>query len=212
MSGFRKPRPQTRMRTALIIMGPPCIQGFSQMTLADRDQKIKTFPAQRSDQPFAVRIRLGRTKGGFQDFYSHSFHTEIQLLRVNAVSIVNQKPVALRVTNGLPKLLQSPGWVGIGSSIEVDKSSGTYFHDDKHIENLKTGRHGYKEIASQHGLRVIANKGHPSLGWIRARPAAVGILQQIFLDGSRGNLNPELYEEFVCYASLSPRGIIPRHG
>jgi hypothetical protein len=125
---------------------------------------------------------------------------------------VNQKSVALLVANGLTKLLQSPGCVGMGSNIEVDKSSRAYFHDDKHIENLKTGCYRYKEIASQHGLRVIADEGHPSLGSIRALAPTVWILQQIFLDGSRRNLNSKLYEEFVCYASLSPGGVIPRHG
>ena len=97
----------------------------------------------------------------------------------------------------------------MGSNIKVDKSSRTYFHDDKHVEDPKAGRHSYKEIASQHGLRVIADKGDPSLGWIRPQSAAVWILQQIFLDGSRGNLNPELYEKFVCYAILSPSGHYP---
>jgi hypothetical protein len=154
---------------------------------------------------------LGRTKRRFQDLYSHGLHTEIQFLGVDAVSIVNQKSVALLVANGRTKLLQSPGCVGMGSYIEVDKSSRAYFHDDKHIENLKTGRYRYKEIASQHGLRVIADEGHPSLGSIRALAAAIWILPQIFLDGSRGNLNPELYEEFVGYASLSPGGIFPRN-
>jgi len=46
--------------------GPsPCIQGLHQMTLAERDRKIETFPAY-TDQPFATRICFGRTKRGFQ--------------------------------------------------------------------------------------------------------------------------------------------------
>jgi hypothetical protein len=180
------------------------------MTLADRDQKIEAFPAYTANQPFAVRISLGRTEGSLQNSYSHLFHTEIQLLRVNAVSIVNQKPIALVVAQGLPKLLQSLGCVGMGSNIEVDKCA--YLHNDKHIEDLEARRYGDKEIAGQHGLCVISDEGHPSLGWIRAPSTAVWILQQIFLRGSRGNLNPELYEELSCYASLSPCGIFPRHG
>jgi hypothetical protein len=100
----------------------------------------------------------------------------------------------------------------MGGEIEMDKSSRTYFHDDKHIDDLKACHYGDKAIASEHGLRVIADKGHPSLGWIRPPPTADWSLQQIFLDGSGRNMNSELYEEFVCYPSLSPRGIIPRHG
>ena len=57
----------------------------------------------------------------FQDLYSHGLHTEIEILGVNAVSIVNQKSVALLLANGLAKLLQSPGCVGMGSNVEVDK-------------------------------------------------------------------------------------------
>jgi siroheme synthase len=120
---IRKTRPQARMRTALIIMGLPFLQNSSQMTLADRDQKIETFPAYTANQPFAIRIRLGRTKRRFQDLYSHGLHTETEILGVNAVSSVNQKSVALLLVNGLAKLLQSPGCVGMGSNVEVDKSS-----------------------------------------------------------------------------------------
>ena len=154
------------------------------MTLADRDQRIEAFPAYAANQLFAIRDCLGRTERSFQNSYSHRFHTEIQLLRANAVSIVNRKSGVQFVVNGRSKLLQCPGCARMGSKIEVGKSSRSYFHDDKHIEDLKASRQSYKEIASQHGLRVIADKSHPSLGRIRAPSAAVWILQQISIRGT----------------------------
>jgi hypothetical protein len=54
---------------------------------------------------------------------------------------------------------------------------------------------------------VISDKGHPSLGWIRAPATAIGILQQIFLDGSWRDGKSKLDEKFICYASLSPVGL-----
>ena len=49
------------------------------MTLADKDKKIETFPANNTNQPFAVRICPGRTKRSFKNFCSHRFNTEIQI-------------------------------------------------------------------------------------------------------------------------------------
>ncbi len=84
---------------------------------------------------------------------------EIQLPGVSAVPVVNQGSIALFVANGLPKSRQGPSCAGIGSDIEVDKSSRGCFHGHKHIDDLKARRYGNREIASQHGLRVIAQEG-----------------------------------------------------
>jgi hypothetical protein len=163
-SGLRQAGSQARMWARSIIMDLPFLHDPSQMTLADGNQKIQTIPAQASNQPFAIGIRLGGTERSLERSDSHISDCKIQLPGVNAVSIVNQKPVALFAVDGLPKLLQGPRCSGMGSNIEVDESSRGYLHDDKHIDDPKACRYGDKEIASQHGLRMIADKGYPSLG------------------------------------------------
>jgi len=61
----------------------------------------------------------GANETGVSELSPHA--TGIQPLRANAVSIVNRKPVALQVANGLPKWPQSPSCVWMGSEIEVGK-------------------------------------------------------------------------------------------
>jgi len=134
-----EPGSQARMWTRLVIMDLPILHHPSQMTLTHRNQEIQTTPAQASDQAFAIAIRLGRTERSFEYSDSHSSYSKIQLLGVDLVSIVNQKSVALFVANGLPKLLQSPGRGGMGSDIEMDKSSRGNFHNDKHIHHPEGG-------------------------------------------------------------------------
>jgi len=38
-----------------------------------------------------------------------------------------------------------------------------HLHNQENIKDPKTEGHGHREIASHHGLRVLAHKGHPAL-------------------------------------------------
>ena len=47
----------------LIIVSHPGAQGRPQVALVQRDHEVQTLPSQRSDQSFAVGIRLRRQLG-----------------------------------------------------------------------------------------------------------------------------------------------------
>ena len=116
------------------------------------------------------------------------------------------------VVNGFSKLLQGPGCRGMGSHIGVDESSCSCLHDDQHIEDLKAGGNRDEKVAGNDRCGMIADKGHPALGWNPLASATHRILQQILLNGPRRHLNSQLQAEFRCDAGLPPGRIIPGHG
>src|SRR5262249_55515774 len=111
-----------------------------------------------------MRVRLRRSEGCLEDSHSHGSYPKVQLLRVGAVSIVDQKSVVLSVVNGLAKLMQVTSCRGMGSEIEMDESPSSYLHDQKHINDLKAEGDGDEEITRQHSLGMVADEGHPALG------------------------------------------------
>jgi hypothetical protein len=71
------------------------------------------------------------------------------------------------------------------SEIEMDKSSRSYLHDQKHINDPKADADGDEEITGQHSLGMVVDESHPALGWSCLASAAIRILQQIPPDSSR---------------------------
>ena len=100
----------------------------------------------------------------------------------------------------------------MGCDIGMHDSPSAHLHDDKNINDAESGSYQDEEVTGQHGLGMIANKGHPSLGGNRVAPTAVRILRQILPDRTRRDLNPKLDQELGCYSLLTPGGIISRHG
>ena len=61
--GIRNAWSQARVRSSLIVVGNPLPQDRPKMLLAQRDQVVQSFTADRSHQPFAVSIGLRRLHG-----------------------------------------------------------------------------------------------------------------------------------------------------
>jgi hypothetical protein len=61
------------------------------------------------------------------------------------------------------ELLQGPAGRGMSRDVEMSNPAGPYFHNHKDIKHPERGCHYDQEVASQHGLRMIADKDHPPL-------------------------------------------------
>jgi len=59
------------------------------------------------------------------------------------------------------KLLDGPFRGRVLSHIAVQDAARAGFHGDKHIDDAKCRRDRLEEIASDHGLRVIAHESAP---------------------------------------------------
>ena len=100
----------------------------------------------------------------------------------------------------------------MGSHIEVDEPPRAHLHDHKHIDEVKADGHRDEEVTGQHALGMIANEGHPALGWNPLASATLRILQQILLNGAGRHLDSQFQEKFRCDAGLAPGRIVPGHG
>jgi hypothetical protein len=104
--------------------------------------------------------RLGRFVRRLQYGHAQGFQGCVQLSGVNAVTIVDEKPVAFVTANTFPKLLKRPFRSRMSSHVKVQDTSGFDFHDDKHIDQLECRRqrrgsrwrswlwHGYERTSS----------------------------------------------------------------
>ena len=63
----------------------------------------------------------------------------------------------------LTELLGGPLSRGMRGHMEMGYPPGPYLQDDKNVEQSKTGSDAHEEVASQDGVSVIPNKGHPTL-------------------------------------------------
>lgn len=57
---------QGHMGPTLIIVTDPRFDLSAKMILAQRNEKVQTVPAKTANDPFADRVRLGRSRGRFQ--------------------------------------------------------------------------------------------------------------------------------------------------
>jgi len=63
---FRDSRPEGGVRPAAIVVVDVLPQDGPQMPFAERDYEIQALAAQGTDEPFAIRIRVGVRTGVFR--------------------------------------------------------------------------------------------------------------------------------------------------
>ena len=108
--GFlRSPRAQAGVWASFVIVNHPGTQSLPQVPLVQRDHEVQTLPSHRSDQPFAVGIRLRRPHWRSQDSQpKRALEFLIQLRREDRIAIMNQELVTMTTRNCFAKLLQRP--------------------------------------------------------------------------------------------------------
>jgi hypothetical protein len=72
------------------------------------NQVIQTFPPQCAQEPLAKDIRLGTLRWRFQDPQSHVAYALVELMRENAVAVMDQEAVGVVRWDCFAQLLQGP--------------------------------------------------------------------------------------------------------
>src|SRR5262245_26464699 len=90
---FGDARPKTRVPPPPIVIRHPLGEHVSQMPLAQRNHKVETLAANRANQAFAERVRLGRPHGRLDNGEAHRLQRAIDTLGVDAVVVVDDKSV-----------------------------------------------------------------------------------------------------------------------
>ena len=106
MSGFRlredrqvpaggsgTPGPSATVRPAPVVMFYPALQNRAQMRLRHRDHPVQTFSPNRSDHPFADRIRLRTRDRRSQHFDAQRLDRVVQVLGEDPIPVMDQIPV-----------------------------------------------------------------------------------------------------------------------
>ena len=84
---------QRHVRSPAVVMFHPGFQDRAQMPLRQRDQPVQTLTPNRSDHPFADRIRLRAVRRRLQHAQAQRPDRFVQVPREDAVPVVNQVPV-----------------------------------------------------------------------------------------------------------------------
>lgn len=115
------------MWSAPVIMCDPLLEKSPQVPLIQRDQKVQAFAANRADQSLTERVRLRSLEGRLQYLQVHRLQSRIQLGGVDAVLIVEHKPIGLPTHHDFAELLQSPVGGGMSGDIEMSDPAGSDF-------------------------------------------------------------------------------------
>jgi hypothetical protein len=96
---------------------------------------------------------------GLYDFKAETGHRLIESMGEDGVVVVEDNPVTMVRRYSFAQLLEGPGCGGMGRRVDVNHSTSSMFHHDKHIKNSKSGGHCNAEVTSDNGVGVIPEKG-----------------------------------------------------
>ena len=74
------------------------------MVFRQRDEEVKAFSAERTDDPFTEAVSLGTSRWRFEYTQSHVFNGLVELGRENAIAVMDEKTVAMVRGNGFSQL------------------------------------------------------------------------------------------------------------
>jgi hypothetical protein len=102
---IRRSGPEAGVWASTIVMNFARFERLSDVCLVEGNGEIQTLATCGPDQSFAKRVGLGRFVGCLQNNQPQCFQGRVQLFRVNAVTIMNHKPVSFIAGNTFPELL-----------------------------------------------------------------------------------------------------------
>ena len=128
-----------------------------------RNNTVQTFPPQRADEPLAERIGLRSPHWRLEHPQPQVAHTLVELLREDAIAVMDQELVGMVSGNRFAKLLECPRCSGMGRHMGVEDTTRGVFHHHKHVEQTKRGCDHHAEVACHDRLGVVADKRPPAL-------------------------------------------------
>jgi hypothetical protein len=149
------------------------------------DQIIQAFPPKRAQEPLAQGIRLGTLRGRFQDPQSQVAYVLVELMRENAVVVMDQKAVGVVRWDRVAQLLQGPQRRGVRRHIDVQDTTCRVFHEYKDVEEPKGRRHHDAEVTGNDRLGMVVDKHPPALGGNMWPLPVVHVLRQVLPHGPR---------------------------
>src|SRR5215469_1022949 len=126
-------------------MSHPILENSPQVSFIQWNQEIQALTPNAPYQPFAECIRLGRSEWRFENAQAHCLHGRIERGRVNAVAVVDEKPIRFLSSDNLANLLKRPVRCGKSCDVDVSDPARAHLHDHKHVPHPKAGCCGHEE-------------------------------------------------------------------
>ena len=128
------------MRPGIVIVVEVLRKDTVQMPFIQYDQVVQTFPANGTDDAFAVRVLPGRARCDRDFFDSHAYHAVLEVFAVDAVAIANEKTWCFLVREGVDDLLGGPFGVGIRGNIEMNDLPPIVTEHDEDVQDTEGQR------------------------------------------------------------------------
>jgi hypothetical protein len=92
-------------------------------------------PTNRSHQPFAVGVGLGRSHWSAQNLQPKCLQVFVNFLREDRVTIMDEKAIPIIAGNGFAELLQGPASNRMSPDIAVQNATAPHLHDHEHVQS-----------------------------------------------------------------------------
>src|ERR1700692_2380556 len=153
------------MRAGSIVIFHVAEQQVTEVALAEYNNVVKAFPAERTNQPFSISIlpRGARRRRSIADAYrSESADKD---LTIGPIPVTNEIAGSLFPPAYFRDLICDPfcGWMRCDA--KPQNMSPAVPHDQQSIEQAKRDCRHDKQIHSRDAVGMIADKGLPALGW-----------------------------------------------
>ena len=117
-----------------MVMDSPLPDSHLQMAFVERDEEVEALPTKTAAQPFANRIRLGRSHRRAQNHNAQIRQALVHLLGIDTIPVVNDESIWMTAGQPFPELLQHPLRCRMSSHIVVENSSGRDFYYDEDVK------------------------------------------------------------------------------
>jgi len=198
------------MRTARIVMPDPCHQYAAEMELCQRNHHVQACLPECSQYPFAEGIGLRPLRWCFEYPQAQMAYLLIELLREDAIAVMEQEAVAVVRWDRFAQLLERPLRWRMRGHIDVQPSAAGVCDDDKDVEETKGRGDHDPEVTGHHTPGMMTDKGRPALRLTSCSWVSHTGPRPILAYGARRRPQAELQQEFVRNPLLAPRRILSR--
>ncbi len=140
------------MRSNAVVVGRVRSHQMAKMQLAEHDNVVKTFPPDRSDQPFGKSILPGRGWCGRLVPDAHGAQSACDDAAIDAVPIADQVVGSLIPRKGLADLACDPLRRRIGRDVDPDEISAVNPYNHEAVQQFEANGRDYEQI---HGGNVL---------------------------------------------------------
>lgn len=140
-----------------------------------RIQVVETLAPDRPDQAFAEAIRFRCPDRSPDCANAETLRRFIQLRGEDRITIMDDETIRMRIGKDLPELLERPLGGRVIDDIGMKNPARADLHRDEGVQHSERSYRN-EEIAGHDGLRMVTNKGVPTLSGILGRSARIQIL------------------------------------